>query len=133
MTPEQQTLVRDSFAKLVPIADRAASLFYEELFHRDPTLRALFKPDMTEQRQKLMAMIGTAVANLGEWERISAAVQALGRRHVAYGVKPINYPTVAAALMATLEKGLGEDFTPAVGAAWLECIHKVAGEMLAAA
>jgi hemoglobin-like flavoprotein len=132
MTPEQQTLVKDSFAKVAPIAAVAATLFYDELFARDPALRALFKPDMTEQRQKLMAMLGTAVANLGEWEKISAAVKALGRRHVGYGVKATDYPTVGVALIATLEKGLGADFTPEVRAAWLACIDKVAGEMLAA-
>jgi hemoglobin-like flavoprotein len=132
MTPEQQTLVRNSFAKVAPIADTAAALFYDELFKRDPALRSLFKPDMTEQRQKLMAMLATAVANLGEWEKISAAVAALGRRHVGYGVKPADYQTVGAALIATLEKGLGADFTPEVRAAWLACINQVAGEMLTA-
>ena len=130
MTPEQQSLVKRSFAKVAPIADDAAKLFYDELFHRAPALRSLFKPDMTEQRQKLMAMLGTAVANLGEWQKISAAVQALGRRHVGYGVKAIDYQTVGAALIATLEKGLGEHFTPTVRDAWLACIQKVAGEML---
>jgi hemoglobin-like flavoprotein len=132
MTPEQQTLVRNSFAKVAPIADTAAALFYDELFERDPALRSLFKPDMTEQRQKFMAMLATAVANLGEWEKISAAVKALGRRHVSYGVKPADYQTVGAALIATLEKGLGADFTPEVRAAWLACINQVAGEMLTA-
>ena len=88
MTPEQQVLVQSSFAKVVPIADVAANLFYEDLFQRNPKLRPLFKEDMAEQRQKLMAMLGTAVANLGNWEKIAAAVQALGRRHVDYGVKP---------------------------------------------
>jgi hemoglobin-like flavoprotein len=132
MTPEQQTLVRSSFAKVAPIADTAAILFYEELFRLDPGLRPLFKEDLTEQRQKLMAMLTTAVLNLGEWEKISAAVKALGRRHVSYGVKPADYQTVGAALIATLEKGLGADFTPEVRAAWLACISTVAGEMLTA-
>jgi hemoglobin-like flavoprotein len=132
MTPEQQTLVRSSFAKVAPIADTAAILFYEELFRLDPGLRPLFKEDLTEQRQKLMAMLTTAVLNLGEWEKISAAVRALGRRHVSYGVKPADYQTVGAALIATLEKGLGADFTPEVRAAWLACISTVAGEMLTA-
>jgi len=132
MTPEQQTLVKNSFAKVAPIADAAATLFYDELFRLDPGLRSLFKEDLTDQRQKLMAMLATAVANLGEWEKISAAVKALGRRHVGYGVKASDYPTVGAALIATLEKGLGADFTPQVRAAWLACIDKVAGEMLSA-
>jgi hypothetical protein len=70
MTPVQQSLVQASFAKVVPIADTAATLFYEDLFRRDPSLRALFKEDMAEQRRKLMAMIGTAVAGLGDWGNI---------------------------------------------------------------
>jgi nitric oxide dioxygenase len=130
MTPAQQTLVQTSFAKVAPIADTAASLFYEELFQRDPALRVLFKQDMAEQRRKLMAMLATAVAHIGDWSTISAAVRALGRRHVSYGVKAADYETVGAALMATLEKGLGDNFTPEIREAWAACIAKVAGEML---
>jgi hypothetical protein len=73
MTPVQQTLVQTSFAKVVPIADTAATLFYEDLFRRDPSLRALFKEDVAEQRRKLMAMIGTVVAGLGDWGNIAPA------------------------------------------------------------
>jgi len=130
VTPYQQTLVQTSFAKVAPIADVAASLFYDDLFRRDPKLRSLFNPDMAEQRRKLMAMLGTAVAHIGDWSSISAAVQALGRRHVGYGVKPADYETVGAALLATLEKGLGDDFTPEVREAWEACIALVAGDML---
>jgi nitric oxide dioxygenase len=129
MTPAQQGLVQASFAKVVPIADVAATLFYEDLFRRDPRLRALFKEDMAEQRQKLMAMLGTAVANLANWEKIAPAVRALGQRHAAYGVKPADYDTVGQALIATLEKGLGDGFTPEVREAWLACYAAVAGEM----
>jgi hemoglobin-like flavoprotein len=132
MTSAQQVLVQTSFAKVVPIADVAATLFYEDLFQRDPGLRALFKRDMTEQRQKLMAMLGTAVANLGNWGKIAPAVQALGQRHAAYGVKPADYDTVGKALIATLEKGLGDAFTPEVRDAWLACYSVVAAEMTGA-
>ena len=114
MTPAQQALVQSSFAKVLPIADTAASLFYEDLFRRDPRLRALFKEDMADQRRKLMAMIGTAVANLGNWGNIAPAVAALGQGHVAYGVKTADYDTVGKALIATLEQGLGDAFTPEV-------------------
>ena len=51
---------------------------------------------------------------------------------MGYGVKASDYQTVGAALIATLEKGLGADFTPEVRAAWLACINQVAGDMLAA-
>jgi len=132
MTDAERTLVQTSFAKVAPIADLASHIFYEELFARDPKLRSLFKEDLTEQRQKLMAMLSTAVNNLGEWSKIASAVQALGRRHVAYGVKPADYETVGAALLATLEKGLGAGFTPEIRGAWQACIGKVATEMLGA-
>jgi len=133
MNPAQQTLVQTSFAKVAPIADLASAIFYEELFERDPKLRALFKEDMTEQRQKLMAMLATAVAHVGNWAAISGAVRALGKRHAGYGVAPADYDTVGAALLATLEKGLGNAFTPEVRDAWAACIALVAGEMLDAA
>jgi hemoglobin-like flavoprotein len=133
MTPENQALVRDSFAKAVPIAPAAAAMFYDRLFALDPSLRPLFKGDMAEQGRKLMAMIGTAVANLGKLDVIIPAVQELGRRHVGYGVQPAHYDTVATALLWTLEQGLGADFTPATRAAWTEAYSILAGVMKDAA
>ncbi len=130
MTPHQQLLVRASFAKVEPIADTAAIMFYDELFARDPRLRHLFKNDMAEQRKKLMQMLATAVAHLDDWQTISSAVRALGRRHRGYGVVPADYDTVGGALIATLERGLGAEFTPDVREAWLACITAIAAEML---
>jgi hemoglobin-like flavoprotein len=75
-------------------------------------------------------MIGTAVANLGNWANIAPAVAALGQRHADYGVKIEDYDTVGKALIATLEKGLGDAFTPEVRAAWLACYAAVAAEMV---
>jgi len=66
MTPENQSLVRDSFAKVEPITLQAAAMFYDRLFVLDPSLKPLFKSDMNEQGRMLMAMIGTVVANLGK-------------------------------------------------------------------
>lgn len=133
MTPEQITLVRDSFAKVAPIAPAAAAMFYDRLFALDPDLRPLFKGDMAEQGRKLMAMIGTAVANLDRPGDIVPAVQALGRRHAGYGVTPGHYETVASALLWTLQQGLGPDFTPAARDAWTSCYVVLSGEMKAAA
>jgi hemoglobin-like flavoprotein len=130
MTPEHQDLVQESFKKIAPIADQAAVIFYDELFSRDPSLRPMFSDDMTEQRRKLMAMLGTAVANLKSWDAIEAAIRTLGTRHVTYGVKPSQYETVGAALIATLEKGLGEGFTHETRDAWVACYTAVSSEML---
>jgi hemoglobin-like flavoprotein len=133
MTPAEQTLIQTTFAKVAAIGDPAAVLFYDELFQRDPSLRRLFSDDMRDQRQKLLAMLSTAVAQLDNWAATSAVLQALGRRHVAYGVTPADYATVRNALIATLEKGLGDSFTPEVRSAWESCISAIATEMIGAA
>jgi hemoglobin-like flavoprotein len=91
MTPEQVKLVQDSFSKVAPIADTAATLFYNRLFTIAPELRSLFPDDLTEQKKKLMQMIATAVGNLHQVEKILPAVENLGRRHVAYGVTAKHY------------------------------------------
>jgi hemoglobin-like flavoprotein len=133
MTPESQRLVRDSFAKVAPIAPAAASMFYARLFVLDPSLRPLFKGDMAEQGRKLMTMIGTAIANLHRLDSIVPAVRDLGRRHGGYGVQPAHYNTVVTALLWTLEQGLGDEFTPATRDAWVECYTVLARTMQEAA
>ncbi len=133
MSPQDRQLVQDSFAKVLPIADQAAALFYQNLFTRDPSLKPLFKGDISEQGRKLMQMIGVAVAGLENLDTIVPAVQALGRRHVDYGVKAEHYDTVGAALIETLAQGLGEAFTPEVKGAWVEVYGVLATTMKDAA
>ncbi|MFZ5783140.1 MAG: globin family protein [Pseudomonadota bacterium] len=129
MTPQQIEMVQSSFRKVVPIAGTAADLFYDRLFEIAPEVRSLFPQDMTEQKKKLMAMLGTAVSNLHKLDTILPAVQELGRRHKGYGVTADQYAPVGAALLWTLEKGLGPDFTPEVKEAWTLTYTTLAGVM----
>lgn len=133
MTPEEIKLVQSTWAQVVPIKEQAAELFYGKLFEMDPSLKPLFKGDMKMQGQKLMAMIGTAVGGLTQPETIIPAVQDLGRRHVGYGVKDAHYDTVGAALLWTLETGLGPAFTPETKQAWAKTYDLVATVMKDAA
>ena len=118
MTPAEKNLVQTSFAKVAPIADQAAALFYGRLFEMDPSLRPLFKGDLGEQGKKLMQMIGFCVKGLDALDQLVPAVQGLGKRHAGYGVNDAHYATVGGALLWTLEKGLGPEFTPDVKSAW---------------
>ena len=129
MTPQQVELVQTSFKKVVPIAGTAADLFYDRLFEIAPPVRALFPSDLTEQKVKLMAMLGTAVTNLHQLDTILPAVKALGERHKSYGVTADHYAPVGAALLWTLEKGLGPDFTPETKEAWTATYTALAGVM----
>jgi nitric oxide dioxygenase len=132
MTPQDKELVQNSFAKVAPIAPTAADLFYKRLFEIDPKLQTLFKGDMTEQGRKLMAMIGYVVTNLHRIEELVPAVKDLARRHVGYGVTAKDYDTVGSALLWTLEKGLGPDFTPETRAAWTTTYGALTKIMLSA-
>lgn len=132
-TLESVSLVQNSFARVLPIADTAADIFYTRLFEIAPELRALFPDDMSEQKDKLMQMLATAVNNLHEFETILPAVQELGRRHVAYGVVDGHYDKVGQALLFALEKGLGDQFTQATRDAWIETYATLATVMKAAA
>jgi nitric oxide dioxygenase len=133
MTPKQIELVKSSFAKMAPVKDQAAALFYRRLFELDPDLRPLFRGDMAAQGAKLMAALGAVVASLDQLASVMPAVRELGRRHAAYGVRPEHYATVGEALMSTLEQGLGADFTPATRRAWTDAYASLAWAMIAAA
>jgi len=129
MQPAQIDLVKSSFAKVVPISEAAAALFYDRLFTLDPSLRPLFKGDMAEQGRKLMAMLATVITNLHRLDELTPAVRDLARRHTGYGVKDEHYDTVGAALIWTLEQGLGPEFTDETRASWLACYTILAAEM----
>lgn len=133
MTPQQIAAVRASFAHVGPIADQAAALFYDHLFTADPSLRRLFKGDMESQGERLMAMIGAAVGLLEQPARLLPVLHGLGRRHAGYGVLPMHYDTVGAALLRTLRDGLGDAFTPEVEDAWRAMYATVSREMQSAA
>jgi hemoglobin-like flavoprotein len=133
MTPDQVALVQQSFAKVAPISETAAELFYGRLFEIAPSVKPLFPADMTEQRKKLMMMLATVVGGLGNLESILPAASALAKRHVGYGAKPEHYPVVGSALLWTLEKGLGDGWTPEVAEAWTTAYGTLSGYMISQA
>lgn len=130
MTPEQIRLVRASWSEVVPIADTAARLFYGRLFEIEPDLRRLFqRTDMAAQRTKLMQTLSVAVAALDKMDTLGPALAAMGRRHDGYGVQDHHYDLVGAALLWTLEQGLGDGFTPSVRGAWTAAYTMLAAAM----
>jgi hemoglobin-like flavoprotein len=133
MTPAQITLVQESFAKIALISEQAAGMFYDRLFEVAPTVKAMFPADMTEQRKKLMATLAVVVNGLTNLESILPAASALATRHVSYGAKPEHYPVVGGALLWTLEKGLGEAWTPDVADAWTAAYGTLSGYMISEA
>jgi hemoglobin-like flavoprotein len=133
MTPDQVTLVQQSFARVAPISETAAVLFYDRLFEIAPSVVPMFPTDMKEQRKKLMATLAVVVGGLSNLDAVLPAASALAKRHVSYGAKPEHYPVVGAALLWTLEKGLGDGWTPDVAAAWTAAYGTLSGYMISEA
>ena len=133
MTPDQIKLVQQSFAKVAPISEQAAVMFYDRLFEIAPAVRAMFPHDMTEQRRKLMATLAIVVNGLPNLESVLPAAASLATRHVAYGAKAEHYPVVGSALLWTLEKGLGAGWTKDVADAWTAAYDMLSGFMISQA
>ena len=133
MTPEQIALVQESFSKVAPISETAAQMFYGRLFEIAPEVKPMFPADMTEQRKKLMATLAIVVNGLGHLESVLPAASALAKRHVSYGARSDHYPVVGGALLWTLEKGLGEAWTPETAAAWTAAYATLSGYMISEA
>jgi nitric oxide dioxygenase len=130
MIQDQVAVVQQSFAKVAPIADQTAVMFYERLFEVAPQVKAMFPADMAEQRQKLMATLGVVVNGLSNLESVLPAVSALAKRHVAYGARPEYYPVVGSVLLWTLEKGIGDAWTKEVADAWTAAYGTLSGYMI---
>ena len=130
MNRTQIALVQASWQQVLPIRQQAATLFYGRLFSLDPALRALFHSPIAQQGAKLMNMIDAAVGSLDRLDQLVPIVHALGARHRDYGVLEPHYETVGAALLWTLEQGLGEAFTAEVREAWIVVYSTLAAAML---
>lgn len=129
MNPEQIRLLRNSFAVIEPQAHIAALVFYRNLFSLDPALRPLFHSSIELQGRKLMEALAYTIATLEDPEKLIPALEAMGRRHVAYGAQDEHYATVVHAMMLTLEQSLAGAFTPEVRVTWKEALDLVAAVM----
>ena len=134
MSPDEIARIRASWTLVVPIAESLAARFYDRLFALDPSLRPLFAhADPAAQRRKLVQALAVVVAGIEQPAHLLPAVQALGRRHAAYGVEARHYDTVGDALLWTLRRALGVAFDDATRRAWAAAYALLADAMRSAA
>lgn len=129
MTPEQIHLVKDSWAKVLPVQEDAAKIFYHRLFKKHPEVKHYFKGKIKQQGKKLITMMSTAVNNLDNLEVLIEPLKQSGKAHEGYNVKPEDYDKVGDALLWTLQQELGDDFTPETKKAWSETYTIVSSVM----
>ena len=129
MTPEQITLVQTSYRRVGPRLPEVATRFYIELFRRDPALRPLFTTDLAEQQVRFARKLTELVQAIPSLDELLAHTQALGARHVGYGVRA-DGRVVGAALLGALAAVLGDDFDPETRQAWVVAYNLMAETML---
>lgn len=129
ISARQIMLVQESFAKVAPISEQAAEIFYKRLFEYDPALKPLFKSGIKAQGKMLMSALTMSVDSLSNLNALIPELEKLAQRHVKYGVKPEDYSPVGNALLYTLKQGLGDDFTPEVRKAWVDTFRLMATVM----
>ncbi|MBL7810055.1 MAG: hypothetical protein JNN28_19695 [Saprospiraceae bacterium] len=131
MTKAQIQRIHHSW-RLLKAIDPAlvGDVFYSRLFFLHPKLRGMFPKKMEEQHEKLIDMLSYMVARLDQPEQLLPEIREMGKRHQGYGVKSEHYGMVADALLWTLERGLGADWTPETAEAWKACYTLIADNML---
>ena len=122
MTNQQIEAVKNSWEKVAgldPVV--VGGLFYNRLFEAAPQVKPMFNASVPEQSRKLISMIGYVINKLDSLDEIKSEVGKLASRHVKYGVKDEHYAVVGQALLWTLAKGLGQDWTGDLEQAWVRC------------
>ncbi|SHE19538.1 globin family protein [methanotrophic endosymbiont of Bathymodiolus puteoserpentis (Logatchev)] len=133
LSADQIRLIQESWQRILPIKEQAAELFYARLFELDPSVKKLFKGKLDYQGDKLMTTLDVVVNSLDNLGEVEAMLQAMGKRHIIYGVEVAHFETVGAALLSALEQGLGEYFTEEVKEAWAIAYGLIADTMKQAA
>jgi hemoglobin-like flavoprotein len=132
VTPRQKQLIQESFARVAPLTEQAAELFYGRLFELDPALSALFTGDIRQQGRKLIQTLAVVVLGLEYFERLVPVLRDLGCRHVKYGVLPEHYAIAEDALLWMLDQMHGQAFTAETRAAWSTVYNYIAETMQSA-
>ncbi|GAA3163343.1 FAD-binding oxidoreductase [Planomonospora alba] len=126
-------LVKESFAVIEPVADKAAAYFYGRLFAENPHLRGMFPPAMDVQRDRLFHALARIVWSIDSPDGLAPFLGRLGRDHRKYGVLPEHYTVIGNALLATVKRFAAEIWTAEVEAAWSAAYAAASGMMIEAA
>jgi hemoglobin-like flavoprotein len=123
-------LLRSSFALVVDRSPDVISRFYEILFTRYPQVRPLFGRNLRNKQEEMLTQAIVAVLDHIEdptW--FTNKLQALGEKHVAYGVTDEMYAWVGECLLAALADAAGSDWTPAMQSSWSTAYGAIASTM----
>jgi hemoglobin-like flavoprotein len=127
---EQQRLLEESYELALLRDPDFPRLFYDILFRKYPSTRALFKSNsLNAQRTMLSKTLVAAIDHLDDDEWLTAHITPLGKEHVAYGVTPEMYEWVGESLVASIAEVCDDDWTLAHDSAWRAAYQRISQMM----
>ncbi len=93
-------------------------MFYGRLFEIAPAVKPLFRGDMKEQGSKLMATLAVVVNGLGNLQADTAGGERARQASRGVRSKAGRLRAGGRGAVWTLERGLGEQWTPELAPAW---------------
>lgn len=128
LTPQQIELIQQSFAKVAPISDKAAAMFYDRLFEIAPETKIAFPrrygragPQAHGHARRGRQRASQSRCNPAGGKRTCEAPCRLRRNGI---------PLHAGRSLWTLEKGLGSAWTPELAVAWTTTYTTLSGFMI---
>jgi hemoglobin-like flavoprotein len=131
LTEEEIVLIEDSWRFAAQSSSGFGLTFYNELFTLDPSLRSIFKEDITLQVDKFVTIIRYVISHLKN-ENLLSELRQLGSRHRSYNVRPGHYAVVGVALLKTFENMIGSEWKPEARTAWMKLYSQISEIMLTA-
>jgi nitric oxide dioxygenase len=133
MTPHAIEIIRSGLKALARDPDGFETEFYATLFKRAPNLHPVFTSDLRRDGRKLVVMLTLALNSLESRTTILGIVEALARRHGHLGIKPAHFAVVGQALLETLARRLGPDFSDDASETWRDAYVAFSETLMAAA
>jgi NAD(P)H-flavin reductase/hemoglobin-like flavoprotein len=109
--------------------------FYMRWFAADPSVRALFGPELSHQRQAFARVVHWLIGEIVDQraEQPVAFLAQLGRDHRKYGVAQAHYDTLSTALLTALRAHFGDSWDGRLAEAARDVVELTAGIMRGAA
>jgi nitric oxide dioxygenase len=119
--PQILQLIHQTAPALVADGDQLTKDFYQHLFTHNPQLRHTFNMANQangKQARSLFEAIVLFVTKYDQLETLGADARRIAAKHVSVDVRPEEYGSVGASLLATIQERLGLAATPEVMKAW---------------
>ena len=103
--------------------------FFTKLFTDNPLLKVEFNGDMSVYYQNLFDFLNMAVARIDRRESLDSAIEDMANRQQTNYLLDLHVSTLENALVWTLQKGMGPEWSDEMENAWKLYFHLLIGKI----